>query len=210
MQKITALKVQKKNPNRINVHLDGEFAFGLARIVAAWLRVGQELSNHKITELLAQDAEELAYQRALKLISYRPRSETEVKKNLLKHKVSDHVISSTLARLRKARLVDDRAFAHAWVENRTEFRPRGKFALRYELRNKGIEEAIIDEILESIDEEHLAYKASEKKSRQLKNLEEKEFKKKLTAFLSRRGFNYDTANLTVAKFWQDSRDKDIK
>ena len=37
MKKITALTVQKKNPNRVNVHLDGEFAFGLARIVAAWL-----------------------------------------------------------------------------------------------------------------------------------------------------------------------------
>jgi regulatory protein len=210
MRKITALKAQKKNPHRVNVHLDGEFAFGLARIIAAWLKVGQELSNHKITELLAQDAEELAYQRALKLIAYRPRSETEIRNNLLKHKVSDHVISSTLARLREASLVDDRAFGRAWVENRTEFRPRGKFALRYELRKKGIEEEFIDEILESVDEEHLAYQASIKKCRQLKNLDEKEFKKKLLAFLSRRGFDYDTAYVTVAKLWQDNHDKDIK
>lgn len=208
MRKITALKAQKNNPHRVNVHLDGEFAFGLARIVATWLRVGQELSNHKITELLVQDAEELAYQRALKLISYRPRSETEIRKNLLKHKISDHVISSTIARLREARLVDDRAFARVWVENRTEFRPRGKYALRYELRNKGIEEEIVDEVLESVDEEHMAYLASKKKIRQLKNLDEKELKKKLNAFLSRSGFGYDTANQTVEKIWQEYRDKD--
>lgn len=210
MRKITALKAQKKNPHRVNVYLDGEFAFGLARIVAAWLNVGQELSNQKITELLEQDAEELAYQRALKLISYRPRSETEIRNNLLKHKVSDQVISSTLTRLREASLVDDRAFASAWVENRTEFRPRGKFALRYELIKKGIGEEIIDEILESVDEESLAYHASIKKCRQLKNLDEKEFTKKLIAFLSRRGFDYDTAKLTVARLWQENCDKDIK
>ena len=47
-QKITALKAQKRNPNRINVYLDGIFAFGLARVVAAWLQVGQTLSDEKI------------------------------------------------------------------------------------------------------------------------------------------------------------------
>ena len=55
MRKITAIEVQKRRPNRVNIHLDGEFAFGLARIVAAWLRVGQELSEEKIEELQAKN-----------------------------------------------------------------------------------------------------------------------------------------------------------
>ena len=50
-QKITALKAQKRNPNRVNVYLDGNFAFGVARIVAAWLNIGQELSPEKVASL---------------------------------------------------------------------------------------------------------------------------------------------------------------
>ena len=51
MRKITAIEVQKRTPNRVNIYLDGEFAFGLSRIVAVWLRTGQELSEEKIEQL---------------------------------------------------------------------------------------------------------------------------------------------------------------
>ena len=61
-KKVTALKLQKRNKNRVNVYLDGEFAFGLARIVAAWLSTGQELTEEKIAELQAQDNVEVALQ----------------------------------------------------------------------------------------------------------------------------------------------------
>ena len=81
MKKITALQVQKRNPNRVNVHLDGEYAFGLARIVAAWLKVGQTLEEEKISELQADDARERAMQQAMLFLSYRARSEKEIRDN---------------------------------------------------------------------------------------------------------------------------------
>jgi len=81
-KKITGLKLQKRNKNRVNVYLDGEFAFGLSRIVAAWLHTGQELSDEKIAELLSKDDVEIALQRALNFLSYRARSEKEVKQIL--------------------------------------------------------------------------------------------------------------------------------
>jgi regulatory protein len=92
MKKITALTVQKKNPNRVNVHLDGEFAFGMALIVAAWLRVGQELSDEKIEQLQAEDARERALQQAMLFLSYRARSESEIRQNLRKHEIPEPVI----------------------------------------------------------------------------------------------------------------------
>ena len=58
-KQITDLKAQKRNHQRVNVYLDGEYAFGLSRIVAAWLHVGQELSPEKIKELKLED--ELEY-----------------------------------------------------------------------------------------------------------------------------------------------------
>ena len=96
MKKITAIEVQKKSPNRVNIHLDGEYAFGLARIVAAWLRVGAELDEEKIKRLQAEDARERAIQQALLFLSYRARSESEIRQNLRKHEIPEDAIEQTL------------------------------------------------------------------------------------------------------------------
>ena len=84
-KKITSLRAQKKNPNRISIYLDGEFAFGLSRFVAGWLTVNQELDESKIAELIQADQSESAYQVALSFLKYRPRSEAEVRTNLINH-----------------------------------------------------------------------------------------------------------------------------
>jgi len=129
MRKITAIQAQKKAPNRVNIYLDGEYAFGLARITAAWLRVGQELDEKKIEQLQAEDAKERALQQALLFLSYRARSESEIRKNLQKHEIPEAVIDETLERLKQDGLANDRQFAKAWVENRSAFRPRSKRVL---------------------------------------------------------------------------------
>jgi regulatory protein len=122
-KKVTNLSVQKRNPNRVNVYLDGEFAFGLARIVAAWLTVGQELSPEKIDRLKGEDAAEVALQRAIRFLGFRPRSVTEVEKNLKKHETPENTIQKVIERLERNGMLDDRKFAKLWVENRSEFRP---------------------------------------------------------------------------------------
>ena len=53
MTEITAIKLQRRNHQRVNIYLNGQFAFGLARIVAAWLQVGQNISHEKIEQLRA-------------------------------------------------------------------------------------------------------------------------------------------------------------
>ncbi len=203
-RKITAIKVQKRNPQRVNIYLDGEFAFGLARIVAAWLQVGQELSEEKIAALQEEDRNEVAYQRALKFLSYRPRSEAEIRANLKKHDVSKIRIEAVLARLREIGLVDDHEFARLWVENRSEFRPRGRYALRMELRQKGVQEEIIEETLAAVDEDALAYKAAQKKARRLRTRDFDEFRKKMYGFLSRRGFTYEITSSVIQRIWEDT------
>lgn len=199
---ITALKQQKRNPNRVNVYLDGEFAFGLAKIVAAWLQVGQELEPEKIEELRAEDEFEAALQRAVNFLSYRPRSQQEVERNLRKHDVPPEVIDRALGRLRDRHLVDDLAFARLWVENRNAFRPRGRYALRSELRQKGVPDPIIAQALEGVDEARLARIAAEKKARQLQDLESKDFFKKLSGHLSRRGFGYEIVAEASRQAWE--------
>jgi regulatory protein len=204
MKKITAIQVQKNNPNRVNVYLDGEFAFGLARIVAAWLQVGQMLDEGKIAELQAEDSRERAMQQALLFLSYRARSENEIRKNLSKHEIPDAVIEETLERLRREGFADDKKFASAWVENRSTFRPRGRRALALELRQKGIEDHTIESALEGIDDEALAYEAGQKKARKLRVQEWTEFRKKMSEFLARRGFSYSVIAPIVKRLWNEA------
>ena len=203
MAKITGLKLQKRNKNRVNVYLDGEFAFGLSRIVAAWLHTGQELSDEKIAELKAQDDVEVALQRALNFLSYRPRSEKEVRQNLTKHKYDQVVIDEIIERLVRGKLVDDTNFAELWVENRSEFRPRGGRMLRSELRQKGITDNVIEDVLSDLDETNLALKAARKKARRYRDLEREEFRKKLYGFLARRGFQYGAISEVMEIVWQE-------
>jgi regulatory protein len=205
---ITALKVQKRNSNRINVYIDGEFAFGLARIVAAWLRVGQALSDEKISELKAQDARETAYQNALRLLSVRDRSEAEIIERLRKKQVPEDVIPQVMERLHRSKLVDDEHFAQTWIENRTVFRPRSQRLLAYELREKGIDPTAIQEALASFDEHEAAEAAARKHAQKLQHLERREFRQKLYGFLARRGFHHETIIEVINQIWSENNHDD--
>jgi regulatory protein len=206
MSKISAIEPQQKNPQRVNVYLDGEFAFGLARITAGWLKVGQEISDEKIVSLQAEDASEIAYQKALHFLSFRPRSSMEIRQNLAKRDTPEDLVEQTVNRLQRAGLVNDQEFARAWVENRNSFRPRSKSALRMELRRKGLSDEIVRTVLdEQVDEQALAFIAARKYARRLENLEWLEFRKRLSGFLSRRGFSYTTLSPVVSEVWKETR-----
>ena len=205
---ITALKVQSRNPNRVNVYLDGEFAFGLERITAAWLRVGQALSDEKISELKNRDEQEVVYQKALRLLEHRPRAEEEIRRKLERQDIPEVVIQSVIERLRQNNLVNDDQFAQAWVENRSAFRPRSRKALQFEMRQKGVSGSAIEQALANleIDEEELAYQAAQKQSRKLEHLEKLDFRRKLSGFLARRGFGYETIAPVVDRIWNELKE----
>jgi regulatory protein len=208
--KITAISPQKRNPNRVNISLDGEFAFGLAKIVAAWLQIGQELSEEKIARLKQEDAAEAAYQHALSFLSYRVRTEDEIRRHLEEKGATPQLVDGALERLRQARLVDDARFAESWVENRSEFRPRGKRALAYEMKQKGLDADTIEKSLEVIDESELAYRAGSKKIRSLQELERKEFQTRLYRYLAQRGFTYETIAEVSSRLWTESHSEEAE
>ena len=208
-QRITAIEPQQKNPQRLNIYLDGEFAFGLAAIVAAWLKVGQELGEEKIASLKAEDECEVTYQKALHFLNYRPRSSAEVRQNLLKRGISESLTNATVDRLQSAGLINDETFARNWVENRNAFRPRGKPALRMELRRKGLSEEIVQSVLDmQVNEAALAFEAARKYARRLTGLEWPEFRQKLGGFLARRGFSYTTLAPVVSEVWKETQTAD--
>jgi regulatory protein len=207
--RITAIEPQQKNPQRVNIYLDGKFSFGLARILATWLKVGQDLGDERISSLKAEDEREVIYQKALHFLSYRPRSSSEVQRNLIKRGISETLAQETVTRLQEAGLVNDEAFARAWVENRNTFRPRSRAALELELRRKGLGEETVRTVLnEQVDEEALALEAARKYSRRLAGLEWPEFRQKLGGFLARRGFSYTTLAPVLSEVWKETQAAD--
>jgi regulatory protein len=201
---ITALVAQKKNSDRVNVYLDGKFAFGLAAIEAVRLKRGQVLSEADIERLQAADDVEKGREKALRFLGSRPRSEWEVRQNLLKAGYGDETIDRVLERLRGVALVDDAAFVRYWIENRAQFKPRGEVALRQELRRKGVDRDVIDTVLEESEhaEDKAALQAALARAERYRLLPRQEFAQKLSAYLARRGFDYETVREVVEAAWQ--------
>jgi regulatory protein len=208
MFKITDITPQKNDPHRLNIYLDGEFGFGVARIIAPWLKVGESISASEITELKKKDEAERAYQRAIHFLSYRDRSADEIRSNLSKHDISEEAIDKVLDRLRHKDLIDDLRFALKWVDNRREFHPRSRRALFSELRRKGVSVGIIENALEEVDDRAMAYRVAQKKIRRLSHLEWEDFRKKLTGYLARRGFSYGVTADIVREVWDELQEQE--
>ncbi len=205
MGRITALEPQAKHARRFNLYVDNRFVLGLSEIVAARLRVGQEVSDADLAALEQEDAFEAAREKALRFLEPRPRSTIEVKQHLLKKKIAADVAERVVARLTEAGLLDDAAFARYWVENREEFKPRAARALRFELKRKGLSNAEIAEAVGDLDESESAYRAARARADRWRALERRAFMDKLGAFLIRRGFAYEVAKATAQRLWEETR-----
>ncbi len=199
---ITGLVIQQNNKERVNVFLDGEYAFAVSLNTALGLKKGQQLSVEQVAELKQEGDVDLAYQRALRYLGFRPRSESEMVSYLAGKGYPEEVSAQVIARLRERGYVDDEAFARFWVDNRTRFRPRSRRALRYELRQKGVDSPTIDEAVEEQDEDAAAWAAAESKITRWSDLPREEFDKKLIGFLARRGFGYGICRGVADRAWQ--------
>ena len=148
---------------------------------------------------------EVAYQNALRYLSYRPRSEKEVYKNLLDKDFSESIAHTTIQRLKEKAYIDDLEFARQWIENRNTFRPRSQRLLSYELHNKGVPDDIIQKALEeiTISEEELAYQAALSRAEKCKTLDWQSFRNKIGSFLARRGFYYSVTTPVLKRLWDE-------
>lgn len=191
------------------MYLDGHYAFGVRDIVAARLRVGEQLSDAEIAELKEQDAFEEAYNSALSFLSYRPRSTAEVERNLQGKGVPDPLIEAVTKRLTRAGLLDDASFAEYWVEQRERFKPRSAQMLRHELRQKGVASHHIEEALRDLDEADSARRLATERAHRYAHLGREEFWRKMVGYLTRRGFRYGTIKPIIEELWREIEHADI-
>jgi len=199
---ITAIKPQKKRKNRFNVYLDGKFVFGLSAEILAKsnLSVGRELSAQEVNDLVLKNEIGKSLDRVYRFLSYRPRSEKEIRDYLRKKEVEEKIVEKVVSKVKKLGYVDDLEFVRWWVEQRSTFRPRGKHVLTIELRQKGVAPEIIDQVLgESIEEVPLAQKAIQKKINEYLKLPPRQSRQKIVTYLQRRGFSWETIEKILNK-----------
>jgi regulatory protein len=194
-RRITAIELQKRNPDRVNVSLDGVFAMGLPMSAVAdlGLRIGRVLTPAEIELLKAMDDVAKATDSAIRLLTSRPRSVREIQERLRRKQYGDETIERVIERLRGWGYVDDEAFARYWVENRESNRPRGRRLIEQELRMKGIERESLAQAIDEagIDERAGALEIARAKMRSYRGEEEIVARRRLGAFLARRGYGYD-------------------
>ena len=200
--KITDLKQGVKNPDRVNVFVDGKFSFSLdlSQVVDFHLKIGQTLTDQELKELKHASEYGKLYGRTLEWVLTRPRSIRETRDHLRlkrfqkKLDYTDADIEEIIGRLVAKNYLNDRHFAEWFIENRFVKKGVSPRRLEQELAKKGIDRTLIDELLSSStrDEASEIKKVIAKKSNKY-NAE------KLLAYLVRQGFSYDLSKELIAE-----------
>lgn len=139
----------------------------------------------------------LLVEAGIRYVSFRPRSEKEIREHLVKklqkHQISDStLLDRVITRLRELDYVNDEKFAAWWVDQRQSHKPKGTRLLTRELNAKGVSVEI-----KQSDEVGLAGTALSKKLALWGKLPKLEQKKKIYGFLGRRGFTSDTIHRVI-------------
>lgn len=191
---ISDVKPQRRHPDRVSIFIDGEFAFGLPIDEASrrGLREGREISAAEAIELVEFDEASRATEAAMQLLSYRSRAERELRSRLRRKGYSDLAVDRAIERVREWGYLNDEAFAEQWVNSRMRGKPRGARLLRQELRQKGIDREVADQVIEEaeIDEHAAALELARKRNHQLRNLDAETRDRRLKGYLGRRGFGW--------------------
>ncbi len=196
---ITQIEPQKRREDRVNIYLNGIFAFGLNKevVLKHHLHEGDELKESVIDDILLVEERTRAKQKALALLSYRARSVEELRKRLGEKEFSGRTVGRVIEDFLRVGLLDDREFASAFVHSRMMQKPMGKRLLRQELFSKGIDEEtverVIDEVYGDRSELDVARELIRKRIRRYSGGEKeaKKIRKKLSDFLLRRGFDWE-------------------
>ena len=209
--RVTALRPSKRDPDRIAVDLDGSFAFALPATLVADERidVGATLDGDRVNSLLAADQASRATEAALVFLSYRPRSEKEVRDRLRRGGFEQDAIEHAIARLHEWHYLDDADFARRWVENRTAHRPRGRRLLQQELRHKGIDVEIAREAIDDadLDETGAAEALARRRLPAYAGDEPAAIRRRLGAYLARRGYGYDVIRVALDRALGEAEDE---
>ena len=201
---ITALRLNARK-KQVRVFVDSLFAFSIANELAVVnrLQVGQSLSADRIEELKKTDLSQNCMEAAVHYLSYRPRSESEVRQRLRRRSFDNKTVEEVIAKLKNRTLIDDVAFSEYWRNNRLSFSPRSARLINLELRQKGVAAETANEAVGDLNDQNSVYEAGIRRARRLTALDYEDFRSRLYDYLVRRGFSYEKIKHAVDRLWQE-------
>lgn len=202
---ITKIEAQKRNPSRVSVFVDEKFAFGahVEIVMRFGLEKGQHLDAVTWQKVVSADAARMARERAIDYLSRRARSVAELRRYLRRKDFEETVVEDVVAALEEEGLLDDRAYAHAFADERFRLKGHGPGRIRSDLMQRGVARRWIDEATEAIQEERdLRAAAREHAKKRWPRLRRSESdprrrRKKMYDYLRRRGFSYEVIREVV-------------
>ena len=201
--KITAIKQQVKRPDRFSIYVDGAYSFSLSEgaFLKSQLVSGQELTRGQVDDFKQLSADDKVYNRALRYVAMRQRSEWQVQDYLHRKDVAPETITETIARLQDLGLIDDMRYAQSFVHDRQLLRPTSRRKLILELKQKHVPEACITAAFETVevDESQSLHEVIVKKRRQSRYQDDQ----KLMQYLARQGFGYGDIKAALSEAGSD-------
>ena len=213
--KITSISQAVRNPDRVNISIDGKYRFSLDihQLTELGLKNNQNITEEQLQDFEQESAFGKLYIRALEYTMLRPHSAREVRDYLwrktrtTKYKsrhtgeikeregVAQSVANRVFDRLVEKGYVDDNKFATFWVENRNQRKGSSLRKLRSELQSKGVDQSIINTVLDNSDRNDNDELAKVIAKKQSKYTDEQ----KLMQYLARQGFRYDDIKTALDK-----------
>ncbi len=191
--KISKVEPQKKNKNRCSIYIDGDFRFGLTKEIALKydLKEGDDISETEINDILLQEEKEKIRNRAFKILHYRRRSTSELRKRLTNIGFDSTLVEHIIEELKTDNTINDEQFAQAFVSDYTTLNPKGNQFIIRELHKRGISKDVISGLINKRDERTLIRCFIEKKLSHLDKAKPKE-RQKIIRRLLYHGFTSDT------------------
>ncbi len=154
------------------------------------------------------DSEPVRHARAaaMRLVSYRPRSEAEVRERLSR-RFPPPAVDDALQSLKRAGLLDDVAFARLWTESRLSHRPRAASRIRRELLDKGVSPDTVEAAVDGVDDAENAYRAASRLADRLRGESRETFHRRVWSHLQRRGFGSSAVRSAASRLWDETRDE---
>ena len=139
---------------------------------------------------------------ALRYLSHRPRSESEVRTRL-RRDFPGPLVEEIIAEFKEQALLDDVKFAKMWSDGRDSTKPRSTWAIKQELRAKGINDNLAEQAVQGIDNEDAAYRAAEPLAHRIHGNDIANFRHRLQGLLKHRGFSPSVSLRVAARLWDD-------
>jgi len=194
---ITKIENQKKNKERFNVFIDGQFACGISgdTLIKFGLSANDKITDETLNEI--KNFDEYLYSKKISFdfLSYRIRSEKEIRDKLKLKEISPGTIERTVEHLKELKLLDDEEFAKQLVREKLSSKPVGKAVLKQKLYQKGIPADITERILEEsfndTNEKEFVKEIFNKYFNRVKGLDIMKQRKKMFDYLARKGFDFE-------------------